>query len=68
MATKVEQAALKDSVKQALLELLRERPDEVRDLFEEIIEDIGMLHAIQEGLETETVPWEEIEATLRGDA
>jgi len=67
MATAGEHTALKDSVKQALLELLRERPDEVRDLFEEIIEDIGLLHAIHEGLETETVPWAEVEATLRND-
>jgi hypothetical protein len=59
--------ALKAVPKEALIELLRERRGEVRQLIEEVIEDIVMVRAIEEGRQTEIVSREEIEATPRGE-
>lgn len=59
--------ALKAAHQEALIELLRERRSEVRELIEEVIEDVGLLRAMEEGEQTEFVSREEIDATLRGE-
>ena len=51
----VEEAHLKDLLKQAILELMHERRDELEELFAETIEDLALARAIEEGESTETV-------------
>ena len=40
---------LKEALKAALVEVLEERPDLLRDMLAEVIEDIALARAIQEG-------------------
>ncbi|MEM9220146.1 MAG: hypothetical protein AAGD25_38185 [Cyanobacteria bacterium P01_F01_bin.150] len=55
---------LKDVIKSAILELLQDNKDEVHQLFSEIIEDIAMEKAIEEGQDTELVSRDEIFSLL----
>lgn len=53
MAYKVlDEKQIKESVKQALVELLRERKDLLYDLVEEIVEDYALARAMKEGQQT----------------
>ncbi len=45
----MDDSRMKNLVKTALIEVLEERRDLVRDLLEEALEDIGMVQAIREG-------------------
>lgn len=56
----LEEQQLKDIVKQALLEIFEERQDLAGALFQEALEDWGLLQAIQEGEKTEPVAKETI--------
>lgn len=47
--TVVDEQKLKDLLKTAIVEVLEERHDLVRDLLEEALEDIAMARAIKEG-------------------
>ncbi|MBW4517758.1 MAG: hypothetical protein KME11_21345 [Timaviella obliquedivisa GSE-PSE-MK23-08B] len=51
---------LKEILKSAIVELLRENQKEVSDFLAEIIEDVGMERAIAEGATTEIVSRESI--------
>lgn len=51
---------LKEILKSAIVELLRENREEVSDLLAEIIEDVAMERAIAEGATTELVSRESI--------
>ena len=51
---------LKRLVKQAVAELLEERPDVLRELVGEAIEDIPLVRAIKEGEATPAVPRDEV--------
>ncbi|MFB8792354.1 MAG: hypothetical protein U7123_26775 [Potamolinea sp.] len=51
---------LKEILKSAIIELLRENRGEVRDLLSEIIENIAMEQAIAEGETTELVSREAV--------
>ena len=51
---------LKEILKSAIVELLRENQKEVSDFLAEIIEDVGMERAIAEGETTEMVSRESI--------
>jgi hypothetical protein len=42
-------AQLKDALKLALIEVLEERSDLLRDVLAEVIEDVALVRAIQEG-------------------
>jgi hypothetical protein len=53
---------LKKRVKSALLEILDERPE----LLREALEDIGLGRAIQEGLKTPSVSREDVFSRLKG--
>lgn len=56
MATvSVEESKLKKVFKEALVEVLQERSDLVRDIFEEVIEDAALVKAIQAGEVTKPV-------------
>lgn len=49
------QATLTRSIKQALVEGIRENRDEFRDLLAEVIEDVAMTNAIREGEKSKPV-------------
>jgi len=51
---------LQDLVKIALEELIKEKPELFRDLIAEVIEDIALGKAIEEGLNTLEVSEEEV--------
>jgi len=55
---------MKDLIKQALLELFQERRDLFYDLFEELIEDVGLANAMREGENSKTVSEQEVMRTL----
>ena len=61
MATVLENSEeLIEVFKSALVEVLQERQDLVRELLDEVIEDIAFSRAIEEGEATPTVPREQI--------
>ena len=55
---------LKQSVKDALVELLHEEPDALRQLLVEALEDAAFADAIREGRATELVDRESVFASL----
>jgi hypothetical protein len=59
---------LKEILKSAIVELLRENQKEVSDFLAEIIEDVGMERAIAEGETTESVSRESIFQLLESKA
>lgn len=54
----------KDLIKQALLELFQERRELFYDLFEELIEDVGLANAMREGEASEVVSEKEVMKAL----
>ena len=62
----VDEGKLKDLLKTAILELLEERKDLVRDLLEEALEDIGLIRAIEAGEQSGSVGREEVFRVLEG--
>jgi hypothetical protein len=54
----------KDLIKQALVELFQERRDLFVDLFDELIEDVGLTNAMREAESSGRVSEEEIMAAL----
>jgi len=61
-----EDARLKDLVKTALLEVLEERKDLLRDVVEESLEDIALARAIDAGQRSEEVDRGEVISLLEG--
>ncbi len=51
---------LKDALKLALIEVLEERSDLLRDVLAEVMEDVALARAIQEGEGSETVSRDEV--------
>jgi len=64
----VEEVHLKDLVKEAILELMQERQDELEEILAEVIKDLALARAIEEGEATETVSKAEILQILEGTA
>ena len=64
----VEEVHLKSLLKEAILELMQERRDELEEIFAEIIEDLALARAIEKGESTETVSKAEILQVLEGTA
>jgi hypothetical protein len=62
----VDDQHMKDLIKQALLELFQERRDIFADLFDELIEDIGLANAMQEAEGSGIVSEKEVMSVLRG--
>jgi len=54
------ESRLKDALKAALVEVLEERPDLLRDVMAEVMEDIALARAIQGGEASERVSREEV--------
>ena len=57
---------LKDILKSAIVEVFEERKDLVRDLLEEVLEDIALVRAIEAGEPTGTVSRDEVFKILEG--
>ena len=64
----VEELHLKDLVKEAILELMQERRDELEEIFAEVIQDVALAKAVEEGESTETVSKAEILQVLESTA
>jgi hypothetical protein len=62
----VDEGKLKDLLKAAIIEVLEERKDLVRDLLEEALEDIVLVRAIEAGDQTGTVSRDEVFRVLEG--
>jgi hypothetical protein len=58
---------LKNLVKSALVEALKEHRDLVQEIVEEALEDIALAHAIEQGLGGESVSRDEVFAVLEGE-
>lgn len=66
-AITIDEAKLKDLVKNALLEILETRRDFVQDIFEDAIEDFAFSRAIEEGMKSEQVSKKEVFAILEDE-
>lgn len=64
----VEEMQLKDLLKEAILELMQERRDDLEEIFAEVIEDLALARAIEEGESTETVTKAEVLQVLEAAA
>jgi hypothetical protein len=62
----IDEGKLKDLLKTAIIEVLEERKDLVRDLLEEALEDIVLVRAIEAGEQTGTVSRDEVFKVLEG--
>ena len=60
----LDEARVKELLKQAVLEVLEERRDLIYDVLAEVMEDFALARAIQEGESTESVTREEVLQTL----
>ena len=58
--TLIDEAKLKEALKAALVEMLEERKDLVREVLEEALEDIALARAIEEGEQSELVTRDEV--------
>jgi hypothetical protein len=63
----IDEEKLKDLLKSALIEAFTEHRDLVQDIVEEAIEDIALLHAIEQGLRSKAVSRDEVFAILEGE-
>jgi hypothetical protein len=68
VAPSLSETQLKDALKLALIEVLEERSDLLRDVLAEVMEDVAMVRAIQEGEATEPVSRDEVFRALNADA
>lgn len=60
----VNEAQLKELMKTAVVEVLEERREFVKEIVEEAMEDIGLARAIEEGMKTENVSRADVLANL----
>ncbi|HOP46541.1 MAG TPA: hypothetical protein PK874_02665 [Desulfobacteraceae bacterium] len=63
----IESSQIKELLKQAIIEAMEEKKDLVHDILVEAMEDLAMIHAIQDGEETDPVSREEIFKILEGN-
>jgi hypothetical protein len=59
---------LKEIFKQAIIEAIEEKKDVVHDLLVDAMEDLYMIHAIQQGEKTGTASRDEVFGILEGKA
>lgn len=64
----VQEEQIKNLVKEAILELVREQREVLYDALAEVIEDLALAQAIQEGESTETASRAEVLKVLEGTA
>jgi hypothetical protein len=60
MSATIDEAKLKELLKSAVVEVLEERREFVKDIVEEAMEEIAMTRAIEEGLATKASSREEV--------
>ena len=60
----IPESDLKELIKTALEELIKEKPEMFKEILEELLEDYALGKAIEEGLRTENVSGEEVLKTL----
>ncbi len=65
--TFADETALKDMMKQVLVEVIQEQPDLIYDLVSEVLEDIALRRAIDEGMGSGLVSREEVFRLLEGE-
>lgn len=65
METVIDDTRLKNLMKQAIIEVIEEK-EAVHDILVEVMEDVAMIHAIQEGENSGPVDRDEIFEILRG--
>ena len=68
MEISIDESKLKELMKQALVEVLEDRKEAIYEILSEVIEEIGLAHAIKEGEAAESVDKHEIIEILRGQA
>ena len=68
MEASINQDQLKDLIKDALVEVLEERQDLLRDAIAQAIEDMALARAIEEGESSELIKREEVFDLLEGRA
>ncbi|MCB2184418.1 MAG: hypothetical protein KQH63_20520 [Desulfobulbaceae bacterium] len=68
METHIEASKLKELFKQAIIEAMEEKKEVVPDLLIEVMEDLSMIHAIQEGENSKSVSRAEVFDILEGEA
>jgi hypothetical protein len=68
VAPSVSETQLKDALKLALIEVLEERSDLLRDVLAEVMEDVALVRAIQEGEGSEPVSRDEVFRALETGA
>jgi hypothetical protein len=59
-STIIDEAKLKEALKSAIVEILEERKDLVREVLEEALEDIALARAIEEGEQSKLVTRDEV--------
>jgi spore coat polysaccharide biosynthesis protein SpsF (cytidylyltransferase family) len=68
METSIDHGKLKEIFKLAVIEAMEEKRDMVHDLLVEAMEDLAMIHAIEQGEETEVTSRDEVMDILEGKA
>ena len=62
----IDETKLKEIMKEAVLEALKDQKEVIYDILAEVMEDIALAQAIKEGETTETVSKEEILDIIEG--
>ena len=60
METPIDEVRIKQWLKEALVEVVEERKDVLQELLAEVMEDVAMVRAIQEGETTRPVSKQEV--------
>jgi hypothetical protein len=68
VAPSINEAQLKDALKLALVEVLEERSDLLRDVLAEVLEEVALVRAIQEGEASDPVSRDEVFRALETPA
>ena len=68
VAASLSETQLKDAFKAALIEVLEERSDLLRDVLAEVMEDVALVRAIQEGETSGEVSRDEVFGVLEASA
>jgi hypothetical protein len=66
MSRSTQEAQLKKTIKEAFAESLHENRELFQELIKEVLEDIALARAMEEGRKTKLVPREKVMELLRG--
>lgn len=58
--TAIDEDRLKTLFKTAMIEVIEEKKDFLQELFEDVIEEVALVRAIEEGRQTKTVSRDEV--------